>query len=93
MGAFLVKYAQRSPPGGSDTKDALIQKLNLLSQKLWVSWLMGCFRAVKGPLGAVHGGVFGPIRLRGIDHAVPLPFRGFHTKFELSFSKTLGFMA
>ena len=73
--------------------EALIQNLNLLSQKLWVLWLRGCFGAVKGPLGAAHGGVLGLLRSGSLHHAVSFPFRGFDTKFEPSISKTLVFMA
>ena len=73
--------------------EALIQNLNLLSQRLWVLRLRGCFGAVKGPLGAAHWGVLDPICPGGLHNAAPLPFRGFDTKFEPSISKTLGFMA
>ena len=54
---------------------------------------MGCFGAVKGPLGAAHGGALSPIRSGGLHLAAPLPLRGFSTKCEPSISKTLGFMA
>ena len=94
MGVFLVPYVQvASTKRLPFLSEALIPNLNLLSRKLWVLWLMGCFGAVKGPIGAAHGGVFVPIRLRGLDHAVHLPFRGLDAKFEPSISKTLGFMA
>ena len=46
--------------------EALLKNLNLLSQKLRVLWLRGCFGAVKGPLGAAHGGVLGPICSGGL---------------------------
>ena len=46
--------------------EALIQNLNLLSQRLWVLWLSGCYGAVKGPLGAAHWGVLDPIRSGGL---------------------------
>ena len=71
--------------------EALIQNMNLLSQKLWVLWLRGCFGAVKGPLGVALEGVLGHIRSGGLHHAAPLPFRGFDTQLEPSISKTLGF--
>ena len=73
--------------------EALIQNLNLLSQKLWVLWLRGCFGAVKGPLGAALGGVLDLLQSGSLPHAAPFPFRGFVTKFEASISKTLGFTA
>ena len=72
--------------------EPLIQNLNLLSQKLWVLWLRGCFGAVKGPLGAAHWGSLSPKRSGGLHHAAPFPLRGFATKFEHSISKMLGFM-
>ena len=96
MGVFLVPFAQV----GSTKRllflsEALIVDTNFEPSisKLRVLWRMGCFGAEMGPLGAAHGDVFGPVRLRGLDHAVPLPFRGLDTKFEPSISKTLGFMA
>ena len=57
--------------------EALIQNCNLLSQKLWVLWLMGCFWAGKGPSGTAHGGVLGPIGSGSLHYAALLPFRGF----------------
>ena len=90
----LVPYAQKASAMRLPIlSEASIQNLNLLSQKLWVLWLRGCFGAVKGPLGAAHGGVLGPICSGVLHHAAPLPFRCFDTKFEPSMSKTLGFMA
>ena len=61
MGVFLVPSAQvASTKRLLFLSEALIPNLNLLSQKLWVLWLMGCFGAVKGPLRAAHGGVLVP---------------------------------
>ena len=73
--------------------EALIQNLNLLSQKLQVLWLRAVLGLFLGPLGAAHGGVLGPLRSGSLHHAVSFPFRGFQTKFEPSISKTLVFMA
>ena len=40
-------------------QEALLQNLNLLSQKLWVLWLRAVLGRFSGPLGAAHGGVLG----------------------------------
>ena len=53
----------------------------------------GCFGAVFGSLGAAHGGDLSPLRSGRLHHVAPLSLRGFDTKFEPSFSKTLSFMA
>ena len=54
---------------------------------------MGLFGAVFGTIGAAHEAVVGSLRLGGLYHAAPLPFRGFATKFEPSIEKTSGFVA
>ena len=69
MGVFLVPFAQV----GSTKRllflsEALIVDANFEPSisKLRVLWLRGCFGAVKGPLGAAHGGVLGPICSGGL---------------------------
>ena len=43
------------------------------------------------PLEVAHAGVLGPLHSGSLHHAASFPFRGFNTKFDPSFSKTLGF--
>ena len=40
-------------------KGALLQNLNLVSQKLWVLWLRAVLGLFLEPLGAAHGGGLG----------------------------------
>ena len=56
-GCVLAKVrSEASTRRVSLLSEALIQNLKLLSKKLWVLWLKGCFRAVMSPLGTAHEG-------------------------------------
>ena len=54
---------------------------------------LGLFGAVLGCFGDPWGGIWGCPGSVSLYPVAPLPVRGFHTKFEASISKTLGFMA
>ena len=74
-------------------EQTLIQNLNLLSAKLWFSWLRAVLGLFFVALGAANWGVLGPLCLGILHHATHLALRGFDTKSEPFISRTLDFMA